>query len=232
MRLILVGSEYAGKTTLAEEIVKWRDTTMGVQTPHGLVPFHDHFTPPWFGHWDEIPDEDLKKYNELGPTLKEMFTRYQFAYHLSPQLYRDSDHILIGFHIEEAVYAPLYYGYGGAGEYGDRVSMAHGLEKEIIEAAPDTVIIHVKASADVIRKRMTDNPHERGIIQEKDIEHILERFQYHYGHSLLRYRFELDTSEATVEETMKEFVTKIGPLLSDRDRLRMQAHALLQKSLQ
>ena len=149
-----------------------------------------------------------------------MFTRYQFAYHLSPQLYRDSDHILVGFHIEEAVYAPLYYGYGKAGEYGDRESMARGIEKEIIEQGPDTVIIHVKATADEIRRRMREAPHERGVIQEKDIEHILERFQYHYGHSLLRYRFELDTTTATVEETMEEFVEKIGPLISDRDRLR------------
>ena len=111
---------------------------------------------------------------ELGPPLKEMFTRYQFAYHLSPQLYRDSDHILLGFHIEEAVYAPLYYGYGKAGEYGDRESMARGIEKEIIEQGPDTVIIHVKATADEIRRRMREAPHERGVIQEKDIEHILE----------------------------------------------------------
>ena len=106
MRLILVGCEYAGTTTLAEEIVKWRDRVMGPPTPLGIVTYHDHFTPPWFDHWDGIPEEDLKKYMDLGPVLKEMFTRYQFAYHLSPQLYRDSDHILIGFHIEEAVYAP------------------------------------------------------------------------------------------------------------------------------
>ena len=231
MRIILVGCEYAGTTTLAEEIVKWRDKVMGPPTPLGIVTYHDHFTPPWFGHWDEIPDEDLKKYMELGPALKEMFTRYQFAYHLSPQLYRDSDHILLGFHIEEAVYAPLYYGYGRAGEYGDRESMARSIEKEIIEQGPDTVIIHVKATADEIRRRMREAPHERGVIQEKDIEHILERFQYHYGHSLLRYRFELDTTTATVEETMEEFVEKIGPLISDRDRLRMQARAILHPEL-
>lgn len=232
MRLILVGCEYSGTTTLAEEIVKWRNKIMGPPTPLGIVEFHDHFTPPWFGHWDEIPDDDLKKYMDLGPKLKEMFTRYQFSYHLTPLLYRDSDHILLGFHIEEAVYAPLYYGYGGAGEYGDRESMARGVETEIFEQAPDTVIIHVKASADVIRQRMKDNPHERTVVKGEDIDHILERFQYHFSHSLLRYRFELDTTEATVEETLKEFVTKIGPLMSDKDRLRMQAHALLQASME
>ena len=231
MRLILVGSEYSGTTTLAEEIVKWRDKVMGPPTPLGIVTYHDHFTPPWFGHWDEIPDEDLKKYMELGPTLKEMFTRYQFAYHLSPQLYRDSDHILLGFHIEEAVYAPLYYGYGKAGEYGDRQSMARNIEKEIIEQGPDTVLIHVKATADEIRRRMRESPHERNTIKEEDIEQILERFQYHYSHSILRYRFELDTTTASVEETMAEFVEKIEPLISDRDRLRMQARALLNPGL-
>ena len=231
MRLILVGSEYSGTTTLAEEIVKWRDKVMGPPTPLGIVTYHDHFTPPWFGHWDEIPDEDLEKYMELGPTLKEMFTRYQFAYHLSPQLYRDSDHILLGFHIEEAIYAPLYYGYGKAGEYGDRQSMARNIEKEIIEQGPETVLIHVKATADEIRRRMRESPHERNTIKEEDIEHILERFQYHYSHSILRYRFELDTTTASVEETMAEFVEKIEPLISDRDRLRMQARALLNPGL-
>ena len=41
MKLILVGCEYAGKTTLANEIVKWIDHTMG-----GARGFHDHFTIP------------------------------------------------------------------------------------------------------------------------------------------------------------------------------------------
>ena len=43
MRLILVGCEYAGTTTLAEEIVKWRDKVMGPPTPLGIVTYHDHF---------------------------------------------------------------------------------------------------------------------------------------------------------------------------------------------
>ena len=77
MRLILVGSEYAGTTTLVKEIVKWRDRLMGAPTPLGVVEYHDHFTLPWVGHWDEISDADLKKLMELGPELKEMFQRYQ-----------------------------------------------------------------------------------------------------------------------------------------------------------
>ena len=41
MRLILIGCEYAGKTTLASKISKWRkETTSGGHT------FHDYFTIP------------------------------------------------------------------------------------------------------------------------------------------------------------------------------------------
>jgi hypothetical protein len=40
----------------------------------------------------------------------------------------------------------------------------------------------------------------------------------------------LDTSEATVEETMREFVEKIEPHLSQADRLRIQTRATLRAS--
>ena len=152
MRLIIVGAEYTGKTTLVEKIVDWRDEVMGPPTPKGIVRYHDHFTLPWVGHWDEISEEDLAKFMSLGPELKEMFQRYQFHYHLMPQLYRDTDHIMVGFHIEEAVYAPLYYGYGRAGEYGDRESLVRHIETDIIEAAPDTVLVLLKASPEVVRE--------------------------------------------------------------------------------
>ena len=227
MRLIIVGSEYAGKTTLVKEIVKWRDEVMGPPTPAGIVPYHDHFTLPWVGHWDEISEEDLEKFMALGPELKEMFQRYQFAYHLSPWAYRDTDHILVGFHIEDAVYAPLYYGYGRKGEYADRESFARHIEPEILEQGPDTVLVLVKATAEVIVERMRNKPHARGVLKEKDIETVLERFQYHYDHSLLRYRFTLDTSDATVEETLRQFVESMEPHLSQDDRMRIQTHSAL-----
>ena len=228
MRLILVGSEYAGKTTLADEIVKWRNRVMGPPTPLGIVEYHDHFTLPWVGHWDEIPEDDLKKFMDLGPELKEMFSRYQFSYHLSDQLYRDTDHILIGFHIEEAVYAPRYYGYGAPGQYGDRSAGARHLEVEIMEKGPDTVLVLVKASAQVIRERMRTNPHARTVLKEEDVDPVLEEFEVHQRHSLLRNKFTLDTSEATVAETVGEFVQKIEPHLSVADRLRIQTRLALQ----
>jgi GTPase SAR1 family protein len=227
MRLILIGSEYAGKTTLVEKIVEWRNATMGQPTPRGIVQFHDHFTLPWVGHWDEISEEDMDKFMSLGPELKEMFQRYQFSYHLSPWAYRDSDHILVGFHIEDAVYAPLYYGYGKKGEYGDREAFARHFEAEIIEMAADTVLVLLTASADVIAERMRSAPHARTVLKEKDIDFVLERFDYHFKHSLLRYKFTLDTSNATVEETLQEFIEAIEPNLSQADRMRIQTHRTL-----
>ena len=53
MRLILIGCEYAGKTTLANEITKWlKETTGGGRT------FHDHFTiPP-----SELPEAEQAEF--------------------------------------------------------------------------------------------------------------------------------------------------------------------------
>ena len=228
MRLILVGSEYAGKTTLADEIVKWRNRVMGPPTPLGIVEYHDHFTLPWVGHWDEIPEEDLKKFKELGPQLKEMFSRYQFSYHLTDELYADTDHILIGFHIEDAVYAPRYYGFGGAGEYGDRSSFARHIEAVIMDKAPDTVLVHVKATAEVIKERMKSNPHARTVLREEHVEEVLKEIEYHFDRSLLRNRITLDTSEATVEQTISAFIKDMEPHLSMADRLRIQTRSILQ----
>ena len=42
-----------------------------------------------------------------------MFQRFMIEYHISPNFYTKPDHNLMAPFIEEAVYAPLYYGYGG-----------------------------------------------------------------------------------------------------------------------
>ena len=74
VRLILIGCEYAGKTTLANEIIEWIGRTMGSSRT-----FHDHF---------------------------------------HDTLYSEPDHNLVGLHIEEAIYGPLYYGYAVDGDVG------------------------------------------------------------------------------------------------------------------
>ncbi len=124
MKLIITGCEYAGKSTLINEIKKWANNALGgLQTS-----CHDHFT---LG--GELLPEDIKDSSErdkllaLGPKAKEMYQRYMIEYHLAP-FEGSKDHIVVGFHIEEAVYAPLYYGYGKPREYGDRSWFARHID--------------------------------------------------------------------------------------------------------
>ena len=99
MRLILVGCEYAGKTTLANEIVEWIGRTMGSSRT-----FHDHFSIPNA----ELPEEDKEPYAALSPYLRQLFQLYMMNHHFHDTFYGKPDHNLIGFHIEEAIYGPLY----------------------------------------------------------------------------------------------------------------------------
>ena len=214
-----MGIEYAGKTTLGGEITKWIGRTMG-----GGRTFHDHFTIPS----PELEGSDRDLLLKATPRFREMFQRYQMEYHLSDGFYGDPDHMLTGFHIEDAVYAPLYYGYGGPGEYAERSLLARSMEREIMKKAPDTVLILMKASRDTIAKRMSENPHSHTVVQEKDIDDVLERFDQEYGNSWIRRKFELDTSTATVEETLSEFDAKIKPILSHADRTRVLAFRALE----
>ena len=215
MRLILVGCEYAGKTTLANEIVTWIGRTFGSSRT-----FHDHFSLPC----NEFSEEEQEELAALSPRLKEMFQRYMMNYHFHDAFYGDPDHNLVGFHIEEAVYAPLYYGYGGKGDYAERSSLARAMEEEILNKSPDTVMVLLRARSEIIAKRMRENPHARQLIQEEDIDYVLQRFEEEYQTSLLRKKFALDTSDVAVEQTLAEFVEQIESRLSQADQLRLLAH--------
>ncbi len=224
MKLILVGCEYSGKTTLQLLISAWLQRITGSHRPF----FHDHFALP-SGERPPInsqyPVEIQEEIMALSPKLKEMFQRYIIEYHLGSSFYEYPDHGLVGFHIEEAVYAPLYYGYGGPGEYADRRVLARSAEAHIMEKAPDTVLVLLKASAEVIAKRMRENPRPKCPLQEQDIEYVLQRFEEEYNSTLLRKRFVLDTSKSTIEDTFSEFVTNIQLYLTDEDRLRILGRA-------
>ncbi len=218
MRLILIGAEYAGKTTLANAITAWlKQTTGGGRT------FHDHFTiPP-----SELPEAEQEEFLRMSPELQAMYQRYSNEYHLLPSFYADPDHMLVGFHIEEAVYAPLYYSYGDSDDFS---AAARAMEQRILEQAPDTVLILLKASPEEIAKRMRETPHKHQVLQEKDIKHVLQRFEEEYEQSLLDRKFLLDSTSAQLEDTLAEFVARIDPFLSQSDRLRMMTHQALQQN--
>jgi len=215
MNLIIVGCEYTGKTTLGENIVKWTDSNVGIGRG-----FHDHFTIPNLELGEKAADYLLN-----GPVqLKEMYQRFMIAHHLSRKFFEGPDQCMIGYHIEEAVYAPLYYGYGGIESgapkrslLGQRSKMAREVEKELLKVAKNPVLVLMTSTAETIYERMSSDRHERETIKKRDVPHLLERFDDEFQNSLLPRKFILDTTNATPEKTFGEFMTKYKPYVTEDD---------------
>ena len=216
MRLIIIGCEFVGKSTLAARIKAWGEEALGGLTSS----FHDHFVFPD----EEANEEEQKQLMAMVPSLKEKYQRYMINYHFHPAFYSDNDHCTVGFYYSEAVYAPLYYEYGGPGAYADRAKMVRAWDHEVMQIAPDTVLVLMKASPEVIRQRMVKLSERKTILQEKDIEFVLQRFDELFDGSLIRKKFTLDTSANTIEETFAEFLPKMAPHFTQTDRLRMLTH--------
>jgi len=206
MRVIIAGCEYVGKTTLIQDLQKWGGE-IGIR-------FHldDHFSLPDTMH---LSEEDQKSMLALSPLLKERFQRFQAQYHI--YVMHNNEHVLFaGYHIEEAVYGPLYY-------YGRPANSIRSLEPQMSD---DAILVLLTARPEVIRQRMAEHPHPYTIIKEQDIPMLLERFQEEFGQSLLRKKIRIDTSDHTSEEVLQEFLTAVKPLLKTQDLLRLLMHRL------
>lgn len=225
MRLIITGLEYSGKSSLGDAINRWIETTMG-QKETGS---HDHYWPNISHH--DLTDEEQKYLLGLSPRLKELVMRNNLDYHVQHSFYGPSepDHIVIGAHIEDAVMGPFYYGYGGPDDIQARSMVNPILEAEILRNGPDTVLVHLKASAEVIRQRMNDTPHPNSVLQEKDIPSLLERFEEEVAGSRLGQKIVIDTSGRTVEQTLREFIQNLEPHLSEIDIQRILIQKFKQK---
>ena len=236
MRLIMIGCEYAGKTTLAVEISKWMIEAMGLSFVrwhnHFVVPqvdqhlvirgqSDDHHVVPGKGAADSFAEKEQEQILALTPSLLEQFQRHMIWRHLHPTSYDEDDYLVINWYYADAVYAPLYYGYGDPGTFADRRQRARAWDAEVMKLAPDTVLVLVEASADVIRQRMRQNPRARSILQEKDVELVLDRFREEYDNSLIYRRFTLATTDASPENSVQAFLRQMWPHLSQADRLRM-----------
>ena len=229
MRLVITGLEYSGKTTLTLKIVEMIETATGKRSP-----YHDHYWPE-IAHPPALTDEEEKYLLGLTPRLKEQIMRNNLEYHMRDTFYGPDhpDHLVIGAHIEDAVMGPAYFGYGGPGgtvpESGlieDRRVVNAYLEADLLERGPDTVLVHLKASPDVIARRMRNNPHRNSVLQESDIISLLKRFEEEVRNSRIRHKIEIDTSDNTAEETLSELMEKVEPHLTDVDkqRFRLQTH--------
>ena len=134
------------------------------------------------------------------------------------------DSIQVGFHYAEAVYAPLYYGYGEPGSFADRRRRAREWDKVLVlvlvEVAPETVLVLLTASTEVICERMRVSLRPDHIPREDDVEMVVRLFQDQYDESELSRKLEIHTSGVTVEESVAEFSRKIEPFITQKDRQR------------
>ena len=218
MRLFLIGCEYSGTTTLAHAINEWTKKTMGKE----FTLIHDHFKlPDTKPHGPELTEEEIAQFDALSPRLTEVIMRHNLYYHTPAKPSSGEDFLGIGIHIEEGIYGPLYYGYGGPGELGDRQTIAKSLEQRILNYAPETVLILVKTSPEVIAKRMKENPHRYPVVPEQDIPDVLQQFEDAHQNSSIRFKITLDTSTATIDETVAEFVKKIRPHLTEAELMKL-----------
>ena len=212
MRLIVIGCEFVGKTTLAANIGDWSEEHLGQR-----VNWHDEWVLTDEGLNDEVR-QDLEK---MSTTTFEAFRHYALSYHLNPGFFRDNDHCLVGFYFSEAVYAPLYHGYGGKGAHGDLEILAAHWDRELMERAPDTVLVAMTASPETIRSRMAAPDARKTVLQSQDVEAVIKRFDELAARSFIRKRIALDTSESTPDGTFVEFLAKMEPHFSQVDRMRL-----------
>jgi shikimate kinase len=204
VKLIIIGCEYTGKSTLAQELMSWGRT-------HDMQ-FHldDHFTIPD----SSLPDEDRKIMLTLSPQFKERFQRFQDVYHVRIlRKYRDA--IEVGFYSENTIYGPLYYGY-----QPHFLAIRHGrrLEKEL---PPETILVLLTASPSEIIRRMKDNPHAYQVIKRKDIPELLEKFEEEYQSTTIHAKVKIDTTNLTPNQVLVELLTKVRCYLPSDDLIRM-----------
>ena len=238
MQLILTGCGYSGKTTLAVEISRWMIREMGVP----FVRWHNHFVVPRLDQHliveadagsgalpgKQAEDLNVTKDEEqimtLRPSVLEQLQRHNVWRHLHPDAFGPhEDNLMVDFYYADAVYAPLYYGYGEPGSFSDRRRRAREWDHQLLVQAPDAVLVLVEASPSAIRERMAAARRPREVLQPRDVKTVLRGFRKEYDDSLLRRRFALDTTGSSPGETMDEFLRLMRSHLSEWDLLRMAA---------
>jgi hypothetical protein len=202
MRLIITGCEYAGKSTLAAALHTWG--------PSRGFHFHldDHFT---------VPDASLRREEEqraalaAPPAMKERFQRFQIYYHLR-LLHVYDDILLVGFHIEEAVYGPRYY-------YPDR-GLPQNYHRQVEHEAPrDTILVLLWARPAVLRARMAAAPHRYQVVPADDVDAVQAAFEDEYRACWLKRKVRIDTSDLRDDQLLDVFLAAARGYLPERDLL-------------
>ena len=171
-----------------------------------------------------MTDDERGQVLALSPELKEMTQRHSLYYHVQANSWNGPDWMAIGLHIDDSVYGPLYFGYGGDGKPHDRKVVSYQVEGSILRFAPDVVLVQVTVDAEVIAQRLEENPHPHSPLRRDDIQAVLDAYDDAFERSTFRHKIALDTNSSSVEETMAEFEAKIEPHLTETDRSRILLH--------
>ena len=219
MRLIIAGCEYSGTTSLAFALDDWLLDNMGTRFP--LI--HDHWKlPDTSGHPQaDMTDAERAQVLALSPELKEMTQRHSLYYHIQPNSWNGPDWLAVGLHIDDGIYGPMYCGYGADGEPHDRKVVGRQVEDSILKFAPDMILVHVKADADTIARRMEENPRPNSPLKREDIPAVLQAYEDAAARSALRRKISVDASGPHISSAVSEFEEKALPHLTHRDMTRM-----------
>ena len=220
MKIILVGIEYVGTTTIAKMLKDWKLKYTGSPFYDGLM--HDHMKiPHTSGHPDDTTLEEQEQILNLSPKLMEMYHRYHMYYHLHHYFQRDD--LTVGFHIEESILARRYLGYGLDGEAFDRENIVfERIENRIKQITSDPIIIvHMAADVSVIEERMAslrNTPeHTNSPLLKDDIGIVLKDYEHYVNKSDIGPKVQVDTSIDTPEQTLEKIVDLIKPFISHED---------------
>ena len=218
MRVIIAGCEYSGTSTFAFGLDDWLSDHFGARFP--LI--HDHWKlPDTSGHPQaDMTDDEREQVLALSPDLKEMTQRHSLYYHIQANSWNGPDWLAVGLHIDDGVYGPLYYGYGGDGMPHDRKVVGRQVEESILKFAPDMILVHLKADAEIIAQRMDENPRPNSPLKREDIPAVLDAYQDAVDRSILRHKITLDTSKGTAYHRVMEFASKAAGRMTQYDMTR------------
>src|SRR5579862_5652129 len=129
MRLLIIGCEYVGARTLSVAIRQWAHEIGNIE----LGSIHAHWKIPYtIPHYPAtMTEEEYKEVLGLSKRIIEANQRHSLYYH-SPAAPADWDQLLVGYYIEDTIYAELYYHYGGPAQAGDRAVHSKDLEGRLM----------------------------------------------------------------------------------------------------
>jgi len=156
-----------------------------------------------------LSDDEQQAMLTILPASKERFQRFQIVYHI--RLVNLYEQILLGeFHIEEEVYGPRYY-YPGL-----QVSDTRRYETE---TTADTILVHLHARPEVIKKRIQTIPHLHTLTGSEHIPDLLAEFEQQYHQSCIQRKIDINNSDLASDKLLDVFFARARSHLEPHDAL-------------